>query len=103
MDIETFFEKYYKGRDEKLALCENEENFKAKEYSFENYDIGVVSNLKRADKYIVYLYVEAKNDVISHILFKEFKNPLDSTNYFNELSTLAEEGDLDKIAVKMSN
>lgn len=84
-----------------VTVCDNEEHFKYNEYSFDNYDVGVIANQNRDDKYIVYLYVEANNDVISQLLLKEFSNPIDSTNYFNELSLLAKEGNLEKISLKI--
>lgn len=102
MNIDLFFNKYKDLKKENVTICDNEEHFKYNEYSFDNYDIGVIANLNREDKYIVYLYVEANNDVISHLLFKEFTNPIDSTNYFNELSLLAKEGNLEKISLKIS-
>ena len=100
MNIDLFFNKFKKLKKENITVCDNEEHFKCNEYSFDNYDGGVIVNLNQEDKYIVYLYVEANNDVISHLLLKEFTNPIDATNYFNELSSLAEEGNLDKIANK---
>ena len=100
MNIDLFFNKFKKLKKENVTVCDNEEHFKCNEYSFDNYDVGVIVNLNQEDKYIVYLYVEANNDVISHLLLKEFTNTIDATNYFNELSSLAEEGNLDKIANK---
>lgn len=102
MNIDLFFNKYKDLKKENVAVCDNEEHFKCNEYSFDNYDVGVIVNLNQEDKYIVYLYVEANNDVISQLLLKEFTNPIDATNYFNELSSLAEEGNLDKIANKIA-
>ena len=102
MNIDLFFNKYKNLKKENVTVCNNEDHFKSNEYSFDNYDVGVIANLNRDDKYIVYLYVEANNDVISHLLFKEFTNPIDSTNYFNELSLIAKEGNLEKIANKIA-
>ena len=102
MNIDLFFNKFKKLKKENVTVCDNEEHFKCNEYSFDNYDVGVIVNLNQEDKYIVYLYVEANNDVISHLLFKEFTNPIDSTNYFNELSLIAKEGNLEKIANKIA-
>ena len=103
MNIDLFFKKFKKLKKENVTVCDNEEQFKCNEYSFDNYDVGVIVNLNQEDdKYIVYLYVEANNDVISHLLFKEFTNPIDSTNYFNELSLIAKEGNLEKIANKIA-
>ena len=102
MNIEFFFNNFKNLKKENITECNNEEHFKYAEYSFENYDIGVIGNLNRDNKYIVYLYVEANNDVISHLLLREFTNPIDSTNYFNELSMLAKEGNLEKISLKIS-
>ena len=95
MNIDLFFNKYKDLKKENVTVCDNEELFKYNEYSFDNYDVGVIANQNRDDKYIVYLYVEANNDVISQLLLKEFSNPIDSTNYFNELSLLAKEGNLE--------
>ena len=51
----------------------------------------------------MFLYVEANNDVISELLLKEFESSFDSTEYFEELSNLAQEGNLDKIALKINS
>ena len=50
----------------------------------------------------MFLYVEANNDVISELLLKEFESSFDSTEYFQELSSLAKEGNLDKISLKIN-
>lgn len=101
MDIETFFKKYKREKEKKRNNTENQ--FKNNEFNFERYDIGVISNINNNNKYEVFLYVEANNDVISELLLKEFDNSFDSTEYFEELSNLAQEGNLDKIALKINS
>ena len=71
-------------------------------FYFDGYDIGVISNINDNNKYEVFLYVEANNDVISELLLKEFESSFDSTEYFQELSSLAKEGNLDKISLKIN-
>ena len=82
---------------------DNDKLFKNSEFSFDGYDIGVISNINNNNKYEVFLYVEANNDVISELLLKEFESSFDSTEYFEELSNLAQEGNLDKIALKINS
>ncbi len=101
MDIETFFKNY--KRDNKNSTKNNDKLFKNSEFSFDGYDIGVISNINNNNKYEVFLYVEANNDVISELLLKEFESSFDSTEYFEELSNLAQEGNLDKIALKINS
>ena len=62
----------------------------------------MISNINDNNKYEVFLYVEANNDVISELLLKEFESSFDSTEYFQELSSLAKEGNLDKISLKIN-
>ena len=100
MDIETFFKNY--KRDNKNSTKNKDKLFKNSEFSFEGYDIGVISNINNNNKYEVFLYVEANNDVISELLLKEFDSSFDSTEYFQELSSLAKEGNLDKISLKIN-
>ena len=101
MDIETFFKNY--KRDNKNSTKNKDKLFKNSEFSFDGYDIGVISNINNNNKYEVFLYVEANNDVISELLLKEFESSFDSTEYFEELSNLAQEGNLDKIALKINS
>lgn len=101
MDIKTFFIKYKREKENKINNTENQ--FKNNEFNFGRYDIGVISNINNNNKYEVFLYVEANNDVISELLLKEFNNSFDSTEYFEELSNLAQEGNLDKIALKINS
>ena len=100
MDIETFFKNY--KRDNKNSTKNKDKLFKNSEFSFDGYDIGVISNINNNNKYEVFLYVEANNDVISELLLKEFDSSFDSTEYFEELSNLAQEGNLDKISLKIN-
>ena len=100
MDIETFFKNY--KRDNKNSTKNKDKLFKNSEFSFDGYDIGVISNINNNNKYEVFLYVEANNDVISELLLKEFDSSFDSTEYFQELSSLAKEGNLDKISLKIN-
>ncbi len=99
MNIETFIKKYKKENDRKKN--DKADLFKFNEYNFDGYDIGAISNLNDENKYEVFLYVEANHDVVSSLLLKEFVSPIDSTEYFEELSSLAKEGNLDKIALKI--
>ena len=101
MDIETFFKNY--KRNNKNSTKNKDKLFKNSEFSFDGYDIGVISNINNNNKYEVFLYVEANNDVISELLLKEFDSSFDSTEYFEELSNLAQEGNLDKIALKINS
>ena len=68
MEIETFFKKYKREKEKKTNNTENQ--FKNNEFNFRGYDIGVVSNINNNNKYEVFLYVEANNDVISELLLK---------------------------------
>ena len=43
MDIETFFKNY--KRDNKNSTKNNDKLFKNSEFSFDGYDIGVISNI----------------------------------------------------------
>ena len=100
MDIETFFKNY--KRDNKNSTKNKDKLFKNSEFNFDGYDIVVISNINDNNKYEVFLYVEANNDVISELLLKEFDSSFDSTEYFQELSSLAKEGNLDKISLKIN-
>jgi len=62
MDIKTFFIKYKREKENKINNTENQ--FKNNEFNFGRYDIGVISNINNNNKYEVFLYVEANNDVI---------------------------------------
>lgn len=101
MNIETFIKKYKKENDRKKS--NKADLFKFNEYNFDGYDIGAISNLNDENKYEVFLYVEAKREIASSLLFKEFDSAIDSTAYFEELSALAKEGNLDKIALKIGD
>ena len=100
MDIEMFFKNYKK--ENKNSTKNKDKLFKNSEFNFDGYDIGVISNINDNNKYEVFLYVEANNDVISELLLKEFESSFDSTEYFQELSSLAKEGNLDKISLKIN-
>ena len=100
MDIEMFFKNYKK--ENKNSTKNKDKLFKNSEFNFNGYDIGVISNINNNNKYEVFLYVEANNDVISELLLKEFDSSFDSTEYFQELSSLAKEGNLDKISLKIN-
>ena len=100
MDIKTFFKNY--KRDNKGSTKNKDKLFKNSEFNFDGYDIGVISNINNNNKYEVFIYVEANNDVISELLLKEFDSSFDSTEYFQELSYLVKEGDLRKIALKIN-
>ena len=101
MEIETFFKKY--KRVNEFSTNNTDELFKNNEFKFDRYDVGVVSNINNNNKYEVFLYVEANNDIISGLLLKEFDSSFDSTEYFEELSNLAQEGNLDKIDLKINS
>lgn len=101
MNIEDFFREY--KREFKNDLKNKDTLFKFNEYNFEKYDIGVISNINNDNKHEVFLYVEANNDVISGLLLKVFDSSFDSTEYFQELSDLAKEGNLSKIALKINS
>ena len=101
MDIKTFFKNY--KRDNKDSTKNKDKLFKNSEFNFDGYDIGVISNINNNNKYEVFIYVEANNDVISELLLKEFDSSFDSTEYFQELSYLVKEGDLRKIALKINS
>lgn len=101
MNIEEFFREY--KREFKSDLKNKDTLFKFNEYNFEKYDIGVISNINNDNKHEVFLYVEANNDVISGLLLKVFDSSFDSTEYFQELSDLAKEGNLSKIALKINS
>ena len=68
MDIEMFFKNYKK--ENKNSTKNKDKLFKNSEFSFDGYDIGVISNINNNNKYEVFLYVEANNDVISELLLK---------------------------------
>lgn len=101
MNIETFFKKYKKENNRKKS--DNAEQFKFKEYKFDGYDVGAISNLNDDNKFEVFLYVEANHEVVSSLLLKEFESSINSVAYFEELSALAEEGNLDKISLKIDS
>ena len=101
MEIETFFKKY--KRVNEFSTNNTDELFKNNEFKFDRYDVGVLSNINNNNKYEVFLYVEANNDIISGLLLKEFDSSFDSTEYFEELSNLAQEGNLDKIDLKIKS
>lgn len=68
MDIEMFFKNYKK--ENKNSTKNKDKLFKNSEFNFDGYDIGVISNINDNNKYEVFLYVEANNDVISELLLK---------------------------------
>lgn len=101
MNVETFLKTYQKNNNVEKNI--REDMFKFNEFKFDEYDIGVISNLNKKNKYEIYLYVEANNSVASNLLYIEKENPFDATNYFEELSALASEGNLEKIALKINS
>lgn len=101
MNVETFLKKYQKSNNVEKNI--REDMFKFNEFKFDKYDIGVISNLNKNNKYEVYLYVEANNSVASNLLYIEKESSFDANNYFEELSALASEGNLEKIALKINS
>lgn len=101
MNIEEFFRKY--KREIKSNKNNKDTLFKFNEFNFDEYDIGVISNINDNNKYEVFLYVETNNDVISELLLKEYDSSFESTEYFQELSSLAKEGNLDKVSLKINS
>lgn len=101
MKVETFLKKYQKSNNVEKNI--REDMFKFNEFKFDKYDIGVISNLNKNNKYEVYLYVEANNSVASNLLYIEKESSFDANNYFEELSALASEGNLEKIALKINS
>ena len=101
MNVDTFLKIYQKNNS--IEKNTREDMFKFNEFKFDGYDIGVISNLNKKNKYEVYLYVEANNRVASNLLYIEKESPFDATNYFEELSALASEGSLEKIALKINS
>jgi len=99
MNIENFLKKYKTENNRKKN--NRADLFKFNEYNFDGYDVGTISNLNDDNKYEVFLYVEANHEVASSLLLKEFDSLIDSTAYFEELSSLAKEGNLDKISHKI--
>lgn len=101
MNVETFLKKYQKSNNVEKNI--REDMFKFNEFKFDKYDIGVISNLNKNNKYEVYLYVEANNSVASNLLYIEKESSFDANNYFEKLSALASEGNLEKIALKINS
>lgn len=66
-------------------------------------DIGIATNMNQYNKYEVYLYVEANNDIIFRLLYSEKDSHFDATNYYEELSSLASTGSLEMIASKINS
>lgn len=101
MNIEAFFKTFKSEKRKDRSI--DEDLFKFNEFKFDGYDIGVVSNLNKHNKYEVFLYVEANNDIISNLLYSEKDSSFDATSYFEELSALASTGNLEKIALRINS
>lgn len=68
-----------------------------------NYTIGAISYLLSDNKYENYLYVINNNKVVSNLLYEINNTELESKNYFNDLKSIVQCGDLILLLDKCKN
>jgi len=90
--------KEYCYKVDKKSIDSNKEIFKNYEVEFLDGLIGTTCNsYNESNKYEVYLFIGNKSDIACPLLYKTFDNPVDSSNYFEELKNLIENNNEKKI------
>lgn len=79
----------------------NKDIYKTTQLNLEDGSIGVIINeLLEIKEFEGYLYIKRKDKIACPLLYKKFNNPIDATNYFNELDDMIQNKPIDYIIAR---